>query len=265
VTQWPKFRLWRIAIADTRDVTVQTRTLVWRRRVWRIWTGDVFAWRRSALRLWATWRLGLFGADLALRRSGVLAACDAMRTLNRAAKNDGPESVEIYALKRRLIGELLEAYPCRIRKHIQEQSCYSCDGTGIWSRWASYADTCWKCGGTGVYRRTELLLFVFSIGGREFRWHQPADFWPALNVGAPEAKYEADRSPREYVGAGLRYETLLETVARWIDTQGLGLFDVPSRPRRLRFWRCVRADTNRLVRSVRDRIAAAHSVDDLPF
>jgi len=247
---WMRIRLWRVGIADFDDASVQSGRLVWRRWCWRIWTADVMPYWRSLVRKWATWRLGQFLADRALLAGGPVAACDAMQLLNRAAKSVGHHAHEIYQLKRRLIGELLEAFPCRITKHVQEQACYSCDGTGIWSRWASYADTCWKCGGTGVYRSTELLLFAFNVRGHEYRWHQPADFWPHLNVGAPEGKYEPEGQKHTYVGEGLRYETLCETVARWIDAQGLRLDGMHARGRGYRFTWCVRADAKRIVDDV---------------
>lgn len=56
--------------------------------------------------------------------------------------------------------------------------CHGCDGTGIWSRWAHYADICNRCNGTGVYRRDTIALKRWIVGG--FLFHQPIrDYYPA--------------------------------------------------------------------------------------
>lgn len=251
----PRLRLWRIGFGSLEDCSVIHRSAEWRRLWWRIWVADVFPMMRSSTRCWLTWRAGQVLAALSLAEGGVLAACEAMKRLNRAAKHtDDADRDEIYALKRRFIGELLERFPCEITAHEQALKCRGCAGTGTWvSDSGRYSDACYRCDGTGVYRRHVLLLFTFTICQRVYHWHQPAEYWPdAKPVGDVTPYLDLDlRTGRTFVSPGLEYETLIETVAQWIDAQGLPL-GMPARPRGWDLRRSIAGD----IRRIRQRVGA---------
>jgi hypothetical protein len=192
---------------------------------------------------YVTRRLAAIAATCELDEGGVTAACEAMRRLNKYAKASGwdHERDEIYALKRRLIGELLEQYPCAIAAAVHRLPCNRCDGTGIWERWAHYADTCHKCGGTGVYREHELLCFRFSINGRRYSWHQPREFWSTVQPQEHDGEYKPEGDRGAVYLNDFAYELACETIAQWIEAQGLAL-PVPSRRPGISIADAVRAD-----------------------
>jgi hypothetical protein len=278
-----RFRLWRLGFGSLTNTHVYFAGtgLSFRRLWWRIWIADVFPVNRSHVRRYFTWRLGQLRAAIDLHFGGVRAACDAMRTLNQAAKNAGdPERSEIYKLKQRLIGELLEAgYQCRVTRHEQTLKCHGCHGTGEWVSWNGlHSDRCYRCGGSGVFASHILLLFSFDVEGRAYDWHQPAEFWTMFDDARQGLPYcDECAVTRAWIQPGVRYETLIETVARWIDGQGLRL-GLTARNHYWRFWPAVRDDVAhqgarlrawRADRRARARARAIHPFacndDDLPF
>lgn len=249
--------LWRIRIGSLEDVTIShVDGLTWRRRWWRIWTADVSPWRRSQTRQCLTWRLACFLAELSLAEGGALAACEAMKRLNRAAKSmDDADRYEIYRIKQRFIGELLERHSCHVTLHVQALKCRSCGGTGTWWSYSGeYSNDCWKCNATGVFRTHDLLLFTFQVRGREYRWHQPRENWPNVVPDGDKASYVETITGAEspWLRLGLEYERLIETVARWIDAQGFRL-GIRSRGRVWKLWPALQDDARRIWSSVQRR------------
>jgi hypothetical protein len=200
----------------------------------------------------AEWAAGAMICEGGL--DAALTACDAMFNLNRYAKGlrsdwDQPRRREVYALKRRLIGELLQQFPCEVTGATQTLACWRCEGTGIWSHWAHYAATCWSCNGTGVYRQNELLLFTFTVGSSRYEWHQPREFWPTLTPESHRGDYHAPRGSYRPIGDRL-YEILCETVDQWIVAQGLPGLASPVRAPRSSLWLAIRTD----ISDLRDRV-----------
>lgn len=186
----------------------------------------------------------------------VIFACSAMHTLNRYAKHaDESDKYLIYALKRRMIGELIEAgYRFTATRHVQRFNCYGCYGTGTYrSEYSDYEDWCYRCRGTGIHHEVELLLFTFTIWDTEYRWHQPRDFWPHVEIDGKNALYEKGDDKWQPLEA-LDLETKLTVIANWIDAQGLGLADPVMPNRDPSLVACIRGDLRWLKRRIAYRL-----------
>lgn len=128
-------------------------------------------------------------------------ACEALFQLNRYVKHEEcsvRERVAIYDLKNRLLARLFQddycAVACPAATPTKQLGCWDCCGTG--KGWYDdeddeyhYDETCPKCGGTGVFRTVggkPYWAFRFVVGGKPYRWHQPAHLAPwAHAVGEP--------------------------------------------------------------------------------
>jgi hypothetical protein len=124
-----------------------------------------------------------------------------MYRLNRLAYRDRERSVDIYALKNKLVEILFREGRCqRAEMHLQRpraKECWGCDGTG-----EGYDGECHRCDGTGVYEPKyviRLYCFYFEINGKEYAWHQPATLvtWPVIATGEPRPMPELP-SEREH-------------------------------------------------------------------
>lgn len=49
-----------------------------------------------------------------------------------------------------------------------KQTCWSCEGTGVFRSDWKLAETCWSCGGDGVFRTKKILLERWLINGNLF-------------------------------------------------------------------------------------------------
>lgn len=230
---WPfRFRLWRIAIGDKRIVgagEVLESGAVWRPTRFGLWWREGAPYSPSAVSRWARLRIAARVADFRYGRDaehcGVLAAAEALYALNHHAKAVSPygwreyERVEAYQLKTRLLAELYRRIQGRVSLAVQILYCYSCDGTGLWRG----RDWCRKCGSSGVHRKVELLTFRFDIGGRVFTWHQPRSLmsWVVPVDEAQPEEYSENRPKYRGELTQLEYEIAAETVARYVDAQGL--------------------------------------------
>jgi hypothetical protein len=116
-------------------------------------------------------------------------AAESMHRLNRLAYGDRERGPTIYAAKNRLVELLYREGLCeRVEIHLQEQAgkrCYACGANGDLDGEDDFdiVGPCTRCEGTGWYlppRTVRLYAFYFSIGGRSYAWHQPADLvtWP---------------------------------------------------------------------------------------
>lgn len=120
-------------------------------------------------------------------RDALADAAESLVALNRLAYGDRERGPTIYSAKNRLVELLYREGLCeRVEIHVQEQPgkrCYACDGEGVTDCYDHDAPECHRCFGTGWYlppRTVRLYAFYFSIGGRKYSWHQPADLvtWP---------------------------------------------------------------------------------------
>lgn len=110
-------------------------------------------------------RVRRFEAELRTEEQMLGAACEAMYSLNRAAKAwhlSRAQRDEIYGLKDRLVRVLYERGRCgECVRHLVERECWNCWGEG-----------CWRCL-NGVYTTHYFVCFRFEVGGKRYSWHQP--------------------------------------------------------------------------------------------
>lgn len=97
-------------------------------------------------------------------------ALDAMRVLNIMAKEmqKGDMLVFIYSLKDYLIAWLYENnYAKRVQKVQQKVACTDIVHQKLPARY------CPRCKGTGIFAKNKVYVYIFEVGNRKFRWHQP--------------------------------------------------------------------------------------------
>lgn len=145
----------------------------------------------------ATWQAR---AWLAASREPDLIAAEALRRLNRHASATKPfddqAAWRIYAIKRDVLRALFDAWPCKVTTQEQNLMCNGCSGRGyrvFGPPWDRYHEPCFHCRGTGVYKIVQLYAFDFTIAGRPYSWHQPADLcsWAGAHVVGQGAPYVA--------------------------------------------------------------------------
>lgn len=132
---------------------------------------------------WWRWRVARFQAWRWLRAGDDRLVADALYALNHLARARHSSRDLIYRLKTPVIQAFCEAgYLRTATLHVQTQPCWRCDGTGRepWNYRDGDEGQCVKCDGTGIYRQHKLVLFVFDVAGKTYRWHQPRVFvtWP---------------------------------------------------------------------------------------
>lgn len=153
-----------------------------------------------------------------LNANGPAVAVRCMFLLNREAKrfSRGPLRNTIYELKGGMVEHLYRQGYCLATRQVwQIHYCYACDGQGGY---------CWKCDSAGEYRRVLLFDFVFSVGGRRYRWHQPAAQvrWPVqVNVEDwPPGEYHRRETGQEPLSDEIRRLYIL-TVREYLAGQGV--------------------------------------------
>lgn len=170
---------------------------------------------------------------------GVEHAAECMFHLNRLALNLPKRNLRkwaIYALKTPFLRVLYEqGYCVWATLEQQDMECWECGGKGSfgYDEGLDGDFTCEDCNGSGVYRSHQLYHFTFSVNGKRYNWHQPADQvkWNVRLTTDEIGKYTyADPGPWDSVPSDESVDKVAAAVYAYCRRNGVQAGDLPLAP-----------------------------------